>query len=152
MREIAERLILDLVAFAVAVAQQMGSVFATLVGAPRGDDMNCSASLCHARITAVICGICQSFLVTTNCTRKNCTYSVNRPTTCALGSQMKGELQPRARTIASELPPPVRIFIPSRSARRLIGRLVLNTCPGPCVKTPMRCTPLYSSASCRCFQ
>jgi hypothetical protein len=40
MREVAERLILDLVAVAVASAQQMGGVDAAFVFAPRSDHMN----------------------------------------------------------------------------------------------------------------
>jgi len=35
------------------------------------------------------------------------------------------------RAIASAMPPPVRIFMPCRSVKDLIGRLVLNIWPGP---------------------
>src|SRR5262245_20596750 len=47
MRQIAERLVLYLVAVAIASAEQMGDVFAALILPPRSDDVNCSASLCH---------------------------------------------------------------------------------------------------------
>src|SRR5262245_56627261 len=90
MREIAKRLVLDLVAFAVAPAQQMGRILAALAGAPRRDDVNCSASLCHMRISAVICRQCQLILVTTNCTRANHTSPTRRLTTCASKHQIKG--------------------------------------------------------------
>src|SRR5262249_4724469 len=66
MREIAKRLVLDLVAVAVAPAQQMAGILAALVGAPCRDDVNRSASLCHMRISEVICRQCQLILVTTN--------------------------------------------------------------------------------------
>src|SRR5262249_44161860 len=149
MREIAERLILDLVAFAVAAAQQMGSVLATLVGAPRGDDMNCSASLCHARITAVICGICQSFLVTTNCTRQNCTYSVNRPTTCALGSQMKGELQTNSKRVMLRLLRAAHRSTSYASIRHPSWRVWASTGRGP---RPVAISPIAKAAGRRVSQ
>ena len=44
------------------------------------------------------------------------------------------------------------MFIPARSSTLLIGRLVLNIWPGPCVKTPSNLTPLYSPTCCRYFQ
>src|SRR5262245_19544950 len=47
MRQIAERLVLDLVAVAIASAEQMGDVFAALILPARSDDVNRSASLCH---------------------------------------------------------------------------------------------------------
>ena len=99
MREIAERLVFDLVAFAVAPAQQMAGVLAALVGAPRRDDVNCSSSLCHARISAVICWRCQIFLVTTNCTRANHTSTARRLTIRTSRRQMEGELQARCRAL-----------------------------------------------------
>src|SRR5215472_16257409 len=71
MREVAERLVFDLAVIAIAATQQMGGVFAALVGPPCGDDVNCSPSLCHARINAVICNLCQPILVTTNCISAN---------------------------------------------------------------------------------
>jgi hypothetical protein len=40
MREIAERLVFDFAVIAIAAAQQMGGVFAALVGATRSDDVN----------------------------------------------------------------------------------------------------------------
>ena len=40
MREVAERLVLDLVAVAIASVQQMRGVDAALVLVPRSDDMN----------------------------------------------------------------------------------------------------------------
>src|SRR5215475_13311012 len=90
MREIAKRLVLDLVAFAVAPAQQMGRILAALVAAPCRDDVNRSASLCHMRISAVICRQCQIILVTTNCTRANHTSPTRRLTTRASKRQIKG--------------------------------------------------------------
>src|SRR5262245_17067206 len=47
MRQIAERLVLDLVAVAIAAAKQMGDVLAALILPPRSDDVNCPTSLCH---------------------------------------------------------------------------------------------------------
>src|SRR5215510_16488122 len=75
MREIAKRLVLDLVAFAVAPAQQMAGILAALVGAPCRDDVNCPASWCHVLTSAVICRQCQIILVTTNCTRAKSHFS-----------------------------------------------------------------------------
>ena len=47
MREVAERLVLDLAVLAIASAQQMRGVVAALVVAPRSDDVNCPASSSH---------------------------------------------------------------------------------------------------------
>src|SRR5262245_47977078 len=68
MRQIAERLVLDLVAVAIASAKQMGDVLAALILPPRSDDVNCPTSLCHGRISALICRQRQYILVTTLCT------------------------------------------------------------------------------------
>src|SRR5262245_44224460 len=71
MRQIAERLVLDLVAVAIAAAKQMGDVLAALILPPRSDDVNCPASLCHGRISELICRQRQCILVTTLCTVAN---------------------------------------------------------------------------------
>jgi len=49
MREVAQRLVLDLAVLAKAAAQQMGAVDAAFVRARRGDDVNGSASGGHDR-------------------------------------------------------------------------------------------------------
>ena len=59
---------------------------------------------------------------------------------------------PSALADASEMPPPLRIFMPARSATQVTGFLTRNIWPGPCVNTPSSFTPLYSLAACRYFQ
>ena len=59
---------------------------------------------------------------------------------------------PSALAEASEMPPPLRIFMPARSATLVTGFFARNIWPGPWVKTPSSFTPLYSLAACRYFQ
>ena len=59
---------------------------------------------------------------------------------------------PSTLAAASEMPPPLRIFMPARSATERTGLLTVKICPGPCVNTPSSFTPLYSFAACRYFQ
>ena len=42
--------------------------------------------------------------------------------------------------------------MPDKSSTLLIGRLVLNIWPGPCVNTPSSLTPLYSPTGWKYFQ
>ena len=50
------------------------------------------------------------------------------------------------------MPPPLRTFMPDKSATELTGFLTENICPGPWVNTPNNFTPLYSLACCKYFQ
>ncbi len=59
---------------------------------------------------------------------------------------------PSALAAASEMPPPLRIFMPARSDTLLTCLLTVNIWPGPWVNTASSLTPLYSLAFCRYFQ
>jgi hypothetical protein len=48
VRQVAQRLVLDLAVLAVAAAQQVGAVDLALVGTRRGDDVGCSGARWHA--------------------------------------------------------------------------------------------------------
>src|SRR5262245_46458514 len=120
MRPIAERLVLDLVAFAKAPAQQMRGVLAALVGAPRGDDVNCSSSLCHARISAVICELCQFILVTTNCISANYNFSYAQAHNLRFKTPNQGETSAYSQR-ASSVPARCGIFRPVRAHARGTG-------------------------------
>src|SRR5450755_1600363 len=56
---------------------------------------------------------------------------------------------PSARAACSEMPPPLLIFMPARSATLRTGLVAVNIWPGPCVHTPSSFTPLYSLAACK---
>ena len=50
------------------------------------------------------------------------------------GAGLSVTFMPSALEISLTMPPPTRNFRPARSSALLIGRLVLKTMPGPCVK------------------